>query len=663
MRSYRPVRSSAAIGDNTVTTYFLTGGTGFIGRRVIRRLLENRPDATVYALVRAGSLTRFSEMFADVSADRLHPVVGDLTAPGLGMDPADTPTTIDHVIHLGAIYDMTADAQTQQRANVDGTAHVADLAADRDAMLHHVSSIAVAGDHSGAFTEADFDLGQGFPTPYHRTKFEAEKLVRERDGLRWRVYRPSVVVGDSRTGEMDKVDGPYYFFPRLRLLGMLPSALIVPMPDLGRLNLVPVDFVVDAIVALADTDPDRIGLVFHLADPKDRGVVGMYNALAPGFGGPRGIAALDRRLVAPMITLSGAGPVKPIRDLIAIGEGIPPAVLDATRMSADFRADETITRLGGLGVTLPDLDDYGPRLWRYWAEHLDPARHRRSDPRGPLVGKHILITGGSSGIGKATARMCVARGADVYVVARNADDLAVAVAELNASQSKPGVPPGRAFGYPCDVTDEESVRTLVKNILGEHGHVDILVNNAGRSIRRATRNATDRSHDYQRVMAVNYFAAVNLVLALLPHMVERQSGHVVNVSSIAVQTHGARFGAYAASKAALEAFSESTGAETLSDHVTFTNVRLPLVRTRMIAPTEAYRDSLGVWNVDKAAATVLRAIVAHPARISPPIGHLAEFGRRVAPRLTAWILHQEYLLMRESAAALGTVADPSDTLS
>ena len=138
-------------------------------------------------------------------------------------------------------------------------------------------------------------------------------------------------------------------------------------------------------------------------------------------------------------------------------------------------------------------------------------------------------------------------------------------------------------------------------------------------------------------------------------MIERRSGRVVNVSSIAVQTRGARFGAYAASKAALEAFSESTGVETLSDHVTFTNVRLPLVRTRMIAPTEAYQNSAGVWSVDKAASKVLEGILRHPARISPPLGQLAEFGRKFTPRLTSRILHQEYLLVDESAAALGTV--------
>ncbi|MDL9938287.1 SDR family oxidoreductase [Gordonia sp. ABSL1-1] len=638
--------------------YFITGGSGFIGRRVIERLLVVEPTATIHALVREQSRTRFVESFiGHPGADRITPVTGDLTAPGLGLRPgedgADDLPDIDHVIHLAAIYDMSADADAQQSANVEGTARVADFALARGALCHHISSIAVAGDHQGRFTERDFDAGQGFPSPYHRTKFEAERIIREREGLRWRIYRPSVVVGDSRTGEMDKIDGPYYFFGHLGVLGRLPSAMRIPMPDLGTINMVPVDYVVHGIVALLGVDPQRSGLVFHLGDTRRRSITEMYNAIAPGFGAPQGFSVIPHRLVEPALVLSGRGPLRLGRNAIAAQQGIPPAVLDSLSLPVDFRSEATLATLRDQGITLPELNEYGPRLWQYWADHLDPARNRRTDRRGPLVGKHILVTGGSSGIGKSVARMCVTRGADVIIVARNAAELDATVAELNAASTKKGIPPGRATAYQCDITDEESVASMVKSILADHGHIDVLVNNAGRSIRRATLNSVDRMHDYQRVMAVNYFAAVRLTLALLPHMVQRQSGHVVNVTSIAVQTHGPRFGAYAASKAALEAFSEATGTETLSDHVTFTNVRLPLVRTRMIAPTEAYRNQPGTWDVDKAASRVLEAIVRRPQRISSPVGTLAEVGRRITPRLVRRVLHQEFLMFDESAAALG----------
>ncbi|WP_161895720.1 SDR family oxidoreductase [Gordonia spumicola] len=637
-----------------MTSYFVTGASGFIGRRVLQRLLARDADARVTALVRPGSLPRFAQVIEGLDGgERVITVLGDLTADGLDIHDRSLLEGTDHVIHLAAIYDMTADAASQDAANRDGTARVAALAAELGAMLHHVSSIAVSGDWDGEYTESDFDLGQSFPTPYHRTKFAAEKAVRETPDLRWRVYRPSAVVGDSTTGTMDKIDGPYYFFGQMSLLGQLPSFLKMPMPNFGWVNLVPVDFVADAIVALVDHRPDENGLVFHLSDPKRRTVTEMFNALAPAFDAPRGFNALPNAVMRPVLAAGSKGPLRAARDAIAAQLDVPPLMFDLVSLPVDFRSDRTLDTLRELGVTLPDLDDYGPALWRYWYDNLDPARHRRDDPLGPLVGKNVLITGASSGIGKATARMCVTRGATVFLVARSVDGLADVVDELNAETPKDGLPAGRAYAYPADITDEPSVQTVVKSIIAEHGYVDVLVNNAGRSIRRSTLNSVDRSHDYQRTMAVNYFGAVYLTLALLPHMVERQSGHIVNVSSVAVQSHGPRFGAYGASKAALEAFSDATAAETLSDHVTFSTVRLPLTRTKMIAPTDAYQSQHGVWGVDKAASRVLRAIVDKPKRVNTLIGDIVDLGHNTVPRLTNRLMHQEYLLVGESDAALG----------
>ncbi|WP_132993957.1 SDR family oxidoreductase [Gordonia zhaorongruii] len=637
-----------------MTGYLVTGAGGFIGSRVLQRLLVQDPDARITALVRPSSLPRFGRLLESVDGgDRVVTVTGDLTSRDLGITDVGALGDIDHVVHLAAIYDMTADTASQEEANVEGTAKVAALAVRLDAMMHHVSSIAVAGDWDGVYTEDDFDLGQGFPTPYHRTKFEAEKAVRDTAGLRWRVYRPSAVVGDSRTGEMDKIDGPYYFFGQLALFGQLPSFLKMPMPNLGAINLVPVDFVADAIAALITHRPDDDGLVFHLSDPQRRTITDMFNTLAPAFDAPRGFDALPHTLIRPILAAGSRGPLRSARGLLAAQLGVPDVMFDLISLPVDFRSDDSIAALREADVDLPDLAEYGPRLWSYWRDHLDPARYRRSDLRGPLVGKNIMITGASSGIGRAAARMCVTRGANVFLVARSADRLTEAADEMNAENAKAGLPAGQAYVYPADITDEPAVQTLIKSVLTEHGHVDVLVNNAGRSIRRSTLNAADRSHDYRRTMAVNYFGAVHLILALLPHMVERQSGHIVNVSSIAAQSHGPRFGAYGASKAALEAFSDATAAETLSDHVTFSTVRLPLTRTRMIAPTEAYQTQPGIWSVDKAASRVLRAIVDRPKQINTLLGDLVDFGHHAVPRLTNRIMHQEFLMLDESEAALG----------
>ncbi|MGY2060408.1 SDR family oxidoreductase, partial [Nocardia gipuzkoensis] len=185
-----------------MVSYIVTGGTGFLGRRVVQRLLERDQDAVVHVLVREASAAKLAELAAHWGAgDRVFPLIGDLTAENLGLH--DDPPQAEHVLHLGAIYDMTADEQTSHAANVEGTRAVIALATEIGAMLHHVSSVAVAGDHKGKFFEDDFDLGQNLTSPYHRTKFAAEKAVREAADLRWRVYRPAIIVGDSRTGEMD----------------------------------------------------------------------------------------------------------------------------------------------------------------------------------------------------------------------------------------------------------------------------------------------------------------------------------------------------------------------------------------------------------------------------------------------------------------------------
>ncbi len=629
--------------------YVVTGGTGFIGRRVVSRLLDSQPDADVWVMVRRRSLGRF-ERLAGHWGERAKPLVGDLTEPDLGLadDAVAALGDVDHVVHCAAIYDITAPEPEQRMANVEGTRAVIELARRLDATLHHVSSIAVAGEFRGEYTESDFDVGQQLPTPYHQTKFEAELLVREATGLRYRIYRPAVVVGDSRTGEMDKIDGPYYFFGVLAKLAILPRFTPIMLPDTGRTNIVPVDYVVDALVALMHTEGPASwdGRTFHLTAPKTIGLRGIYRGVAAAAGLPPLRGSLPRSVAAPVTKARGR--VKVWRNMAATQLGIPAEVLDVVDLAPTFISDNTRNALQGTGIEVPEFASYAPKLWQYWAEHLDPDRARRDDPAGALVGRQVIITGASSGIGRAAAIAIAERGATVFALARNGDALDDLVADIRANG-------GQAHAFTCDVTDSASVEHTVKDILGRFDHVDYLVNNAGRSIRRSVVNSTDRFHDYERVMAVNYFGAVRMVLALLPHWRERRFGHVVNVSSAGVQARSPKYSSYLPTKAALDAFSEVVATETLSDHITFTNIHMPLVATPMIAPSRRLNPVPPI-SAEHAAAMVVRGLVDKPARIDTPVGTLAEAGNYFTPKLSRRILHQLYLGYPDSAAAQGIMA-------
>ena len=263
----------------------------------------------------------------------------------------------------------------------------------------------------------------------------------------------------------------------------------------------------------------------------------------------------------------------------------------------------------------------------------------------PLHGRVVMVTGASSGVGEATAEEVARRGATVLCVARRRAELDRVVAEIEDEG-------GAAYGYPCDLTDAVATDRLVSDVLAEHGHVDMLVNNAGRSIRRSLALSYDRLHDFERTMAINYFGPVRLTLGLLPRMRERRFGHVVNIVTWGVQMKAPKFSAYIASKTALDTFSRIAGRETFFDGVTFTNVRLDLVRTDMIVATDAYRRA-PAKTPEQAAALVVRALEDRPITISTVAGRLGEVLNLAAPRLMDAAMAVLDARMPDSPAARG----------
>ena len=634
-------------------TYFVTGATGFIGRHLLERLLQREGD--IHVLVREGSRDKLDAIVARLGAgDRIKPVAGDLAEPMLGVSEADRDALrgkVDHVFHLAAIYDMTADETQNALLNVAGTQHAVDLANDLEAgIFHHASSIAVAGTYDGHFTEDMFDEGQKLPTAYHRTKFESEKVVRARVKGAWRVYRPAIVVGDSRTGEMDKVDGPYYFFKALqKVRHSLPEWFPLVGLEVGWTNIVPVDWVAAAMDHIAHQD-GHDGRAFHLVNPRPQRAGDVLNTFARAGHAPQMVVRVDKRMtdMLPKGVLSYAmklPALKDVRRTLLADLGIPDEVLGNMALVPRFDGRDTQRALAGTGIEVPPLQSYATKLWDYWERNLDPDLYKDRSFEGAVNGKTVVITGASSGIGRAAALKIAKAGGIPLLVARTMEKLEEVKAEIEQEG-------GTAYAYSADLSDYDSIDALVEKIFADHASVDVLVNNAGRSIRRSVALSYDRFHDYERTIRLNYLGTVKLVLGLLPHMRDKKSGHIVNVSSIGVQTNPPRFSAYVASKSALDAFTRVVSSETIGDNVTFTTIHMPLVRTAMIAPTKMY-DSFPTISPDEAADLICEAVRAKPKQINTKLGTFGEVLYAVAPKAVDQILHMAYKVFPESSAAKG----------
>ena len=283
------------------------------------------------------------------------------------------------------------------------------------------------------------------------------------------------------------------------------------------------------------------------------------------------------------------------------------------------------------------------------------ARLAGTPLRSPLAGRVVLVTGASSGIGEATAKAVAERGGVVLLVARRQEELDRVVDDVRAAG-------GSAHGYPCDLTDAEATDELVQRVLREHDHVDMVVNNAGRSIRRSLEFSYDRMHDFERTMAINFFGPVRLTLGLLPRMRERRFGHVVNIVTWGVQIKAPKFAAYIASKTALDSFSRIAGRETFFDNVTFTNLRLDLVRTDMIEATDAYAKA-PAKSPERAALLVVRALEDRPLTISTTAGRVGEVLNLLAPRAMDAAMALVNARMPDSPAARAHVERTSERLN
>jgi NAD(P)-dependent dehydrogenase (short-subunit alcohol dehydrogenase family) len=635
-------------------SYFITGGTGFIGRFFIDQLKQR--DGTIYVLTRPGSEHKFEALAASLgdAGSRLTPVTGDLTKPRLGLENSvikELKGNVQHFMHFAAVYDIAASLEAQQAANIDGTRGAIELAGALDAgCFHHVSSIAAGGMYKGTFREDMFEEAENYSHPYFLTKHESEGIVREECKVPWRVYRPAMVVGHSGSGEIDKIDGVYYFFKSLqKLRNTLPPWFPLVGLEGGKFNIVPVDYVVKAMDHIAHL-PDLDGECFHLTDPEHYSMGDVVNIFANAGHTPQFSMRLDSRMFAfiPSFvreTLANLPPVKRIVRTMLNDMGLPEDVLMFVDYPTRYDNRHTERALKGTGIQCPRLADYAPEIWDYWERKLDPDLYVDRSLAGNVRGKTVLITGASSGIGQFTAIRLAEAGAHVVLVARSAEKLeetAAQIAELG----------GKSSSYTADISDLADCDQLVEQVLADLGHLDILINNAGRSIRRSLELSFDRFHDFERTMQLNYFGAIRLIMGFAPSMLERRQGHVINISSISTLTPSPRFSAYVASKSALDAWTQAAAVEFSDRNVRFTTIKMPLVRTPMIKATSVY-DHMPVLTPDEAVDMVVEGIIHKDKRIASRLGIFLQVVTAVAPRFSEVLMNTVFRMFSDSAAARG----------
>jgi NAD(P)-dependent dehydrogenase (short-subunit alcohol dehydrogenase family) len=368
---------------------------------------------------------------------------------------------------------------------------------------------------------------------------------------------------------------------------------------------------------------------------------------------------IDKRLLdaLPKGTLSmlmKLPALKGVRDSILKDFGIPPQVVEHVGFSCQFDTRDTERALADADIAVPELDTYATKLWDYWERVLDPDLYRDRSFEHAVNGRTVVITGASSGIGKEAAMKIAKAGGIPILVARSMDKLEEAKAEIERAG-------GTAYAYSADLSALDSIEELVDRLLADHASIDMLVNNAGRSIRRSIALSHDRFHDFERTVQLNYLGTIKLTMGLLPHMRERRFGHIVNVSSIGVQTSPPRFSAYVASKAALDAWTRVASSEVIGDNITFTTIHMPLVRTPMIAPTKIY-DSFPTISPSEAGDIICEAIRSKPKQINTRLGTFGEVLYAVAPKAVDQILHMAYKVFPDSAAAKGE-KDPDEKAS
>ena len=350
-----------------MSTHLLTGFPGFIGRRLAASLLQRDSEARIVAVVEGRMMEPARRAAAEIDAERIELLTGDISQRRLGLGEDDygrLAAEVAIVHHLAAIYDLAVPEEIAQRVNVEGTGNVLDLCRDAENLrrLNYVSTAYVAGTRTGVAYEHELNLGQGFKNHYESTKFQAEVWVREMiDRIPTTIFRPAIVVGDSKTGETQKFDGPYY------VLRFIAASLArhMPIANIGRgstpFNVVPVDFIVDAMAEMGDLDA-AVGETVHLCDPEPLSSTEMVAVLSELYANRKPAYRMPPRGVMAALRF------KPVRDLYG---GTPAESVRYLNHPVRYDTRRATELLAASGLRCPRFGEYAPAMVDFFRRHED----------------------------------------------------------------------------------------------------------------------------------------------------------------------------------------------------------------------------------------------------------------------------------------------------
>lgn len=645
--------------NNNGLTYLITGATGFVGKHLLEKLLKRNENSIIFCITREQSINKLKklcyERYGIDNALRIIGISGDITKKNLGLNSSKIKAfknNIDHFFHIAAMYDMRATTEQNELTNVTGTQYAIDVANSiKCKLFNHISSIAVAGDHDGLFFESSFNEGQTFDNAYLRTKFESEDIVRKSIKTPYRVYRPGIIIGSTKTGEADKIDGIYYLFKTLQQLRKwLPQAVTLPVIEGETIPIVPIDYCVDAMDELAHSKKKiNNGQAFHLVDSSPPTLCELLNIFSKAAHGPSFSSKLSTVLLSlvPKNVWSAISNIPIIEQapngILSSFLDVPESVMNYAQWRADFDDADTREFLYGTGIQCPKLESYAWRCWDYYERNLDIRNvNRPLAIKYAVNGKTILITGSSDGIGAKLAERLAGNGATIILVARNMEKLKVVGDKIRKNG-------GIAYEYTCDLSKGDDCVKLYETVNKKHT-VDILINNAGRSIRRSFEYQCDASrfHDFERTMQLNYFGSVRMICGFLPNMRKQKFGQIINISSISIPANQPRFGAYAASKSALDQLCKCIASEVHGDGVSFSTIYMPLVKTKMVQSKGNNYDHLNLLTTDEASMLIERAIVTKERSIKTIESKYISTASSLFPSLVESVLHRQYLLEPEA---------------